>query len=200
MSDPTATTATPPHSTAPYDLDVSVANGKYRVRARNGCDLHALRHGQLWRDLVGDGLVLALATELAEARDRLITVHARLAGEQIGALDTAKMREEEADWTNDEVATLRVQVAALERENALLKAGMPLPEITIYTTTGSNLTVQHATECDALRDVLRDISTTAHCLAMSGPASTPILADAWSAFMRIDAMATNGLSLAKGQQ
>lgn len=60
-------------STTPeYDLNVTVCDGKYTIRAKNGADLHALRYGMYWRDLVGDGLVLALATELQDAREKLV--------------------------------------------------------------------------------------------------------------------------------
>lgn len=48
------------------DLD----GGKYTVLHDNGADLHALRHGGPWRDLGGDGLVLAMVQEIEELRDK----------------------------------------------------------------------------------------------------------------------------------
>ncbi len=45
-----------------------------------------------------------------------------------------------------------------------------------------------------LREALKEISTTAHCIAKAGPLNTPTLQDAWGKFMHIDAMATKALS------
>jgi hypothetical protein len=45
-----------------------------------------------------------------------------------------------------------------------------------------------------LREALKEISTTAHCIAKAGPLNTPTLQDAWVKFMHIDAMATKALS------
>lgn len=60
-----------------YDLNVTIADGKYTVRAWNGEGLHALRYGQWWRDLAGDGLVLALAQEVESLRAELENEQAR---------------------------------------------------------------------------------------------------------------------------
>jgi hypothetical protein len=51
-----------------HTIDVTVSNGKYRVILPAEGGLHALRHGEPWRDLAGDKLVLALASELDDAR------------------------------------------------------------------------------------------------------------------------------------
>jgi hypothetical protein len=61
-------------------------------------------------------------------------------------------------------ATLREYIEKLERENA------------------------------KLREALKEISTTAHCIAKAGPLNTLTLQDAWGKFMAIDAMATKALS------
>lgn len=45
-----------------------------------------------------------------------------------------------------------------------------------------------------LRAALEEIATTAHCIALSGPATTPTLQDAWGKFMKIDGMATAALA------
>lgn len=55
-------------------LNVSVANGKYTVIMDSGAHLKALRNGEPWRDIVGDKLVLALAQEIQELRDRICPV------------------------------------------------------------------------------------------------------------------------------
>lgn len=44
---------------------VTVADGKYMVIHENGLNFRALRYGEMWRDLTGDGLVLALTDALA---------------------------------------------------------------------------------------------------------------------------------------
>jgi hypothetical protein len=49
-------------------------------------------------------------------------------------------------------------------------------------------------ENSKLREALKEISTTAHCIAKAGPLNTPTLQDAWGKFMAIDAMATKALS------
>ena len=49
-------------------------------------------------------------------------------------------------------------------------------------------------ENQKLRKSLENISITAHCIAMSGPSSTPTLQDAWSKFMKINATAINALN------
>jgi hypothetical protein len=52
-------------------LNVTVYDGKYTViqEARGG--MRALRYGEEWRDLTGDGLVLALAQEVDALRERV---------------------------------------------------------------------------------------------------------------------------------
>ena len=44
-----------------------------------------------------------------------------------------------------------------------------------------------------LRRALEDIGTSAHCIAKSGLATTPTLADAWNRFMEIEAKASNAI-------
>lgn len=50
---------------------IDVADGKYAVVGIEDGHLRALRHGEEWRSLTGDNLILALAQELQEARERL---------------------------------------------------------------------------------------------------------------------------------
>lgn len=52
-------------------LDVSVYDGKYRVRQESSGHVHALRYDEKWRDCCGDGLILALAQEVQRLRDEL---------------------------------------------------------------------------------------------------------------------------------
>ena len=56
-------------------LRVTVYDGKYTVVMDAGGRMRALRHGEEWRDLTGDGLVLALAQEIEELRDQLRRLH-----------------------------------------------------------------------------------------------------------------------------
>jgi hypothetical protein len=55
---------------SPDVLSVTVYDGKYTVRQDASGRLTALRYGQPWRDCVGDGLILALAQEVQNLRDR----------------------------------------------------------------------------------------------------------------------------------
>jgi len=48
-----------------------VKAGEYEVVMRHDGYLRALRHGEEWRDCVGDNLVLALAEEVQRLRDLL---------------------------------------------------------------------------------------------------------------------------------
>jgi len=53
-------------------LDITVYDGKYRVIFTK-TSLTALRNGEPWRDLCGDGLVLALAQEIESLQEQLNT-------------------------------------------------------------------------------------------------------------------------------
>lgn len=48
------------------------AGGKYTVVHNNGVALRALRYGEPWRDLSGDGLVLAMAQEVEDLKAELV--------------------------------------------------------------------------------------------------------------------------------
>jgi hypothetical protein len=52
-------------------LDVTVYDGKYTVQMTEKGRLTALRYGEPWRDLLGDGLVCALAGEVESLRNEL---------------------------------------------------------------------------------------------------------------------------------
>ncbi|MCK5610392.1 hypothetical protein KAR91_51440 [Candidatus Pacearchaeota archaeon] len=70
-------------SKKPDVLSVTMYDGKYTVILPTDGGLKALRHGEEWRDLCGDGLVLALAQEVDELRqtnEALTTQVAHLRG------------------------------------------------------------------------------------------------------------------------
>lgn len=48
----------------------TVKVGEYEVSHTNGTGFTALRHGETWRDLSGDNLVLALVDRIAELEER----------------------------------------------------------------------------------------------------------------------------------
>lgn len=53
-------------------LRVDCYDGKYTVIQESDGGLHALRYGEHWRNCVGDGLILALAQDLDDARSKLV--------------------------------------------------------------------------------------------------------------------------------
>lgn len=53
------------------ELRVSVDNGKYTIVMPETGGLHCLRYGEEWRNLTGDGMVLAMAYEIDRLRDAL---------------------------------------------------------------------------------------------------------------------------------
>lgn len=74
--------------------NVSVANGKYTLILPSEGGLHALRYGERWRDLTGDGMVLALVQEIAELREKLTDL-------VVSCEDTGCVREIEAGCCGD---------------------------------------------------------------------------------------------------
>lgn len=54
---------------------IELENGKYTVCHDNGRNFHALRNGETWRSLTGDGLVLAMAYEIERLRGIVDEVH-----------------------------------------------------------------------------------------------------------------------------
>lgn len=51
---------------------IELEGGKYTIIHENGCNLRALRYGEEWRNLIGDNLVLAMAQEIEELREKQI--------------------------------------------------------------------------------------------------------------------------------
>lgn len=60
----------------PNMLSVAVGDGKYTVIQDATGKTYALRHGEPWRDCVGDNLVLALAYEVDALREKLARLEA----------------------------------------------------------------------------------------------------------------------------
>ena len=52
-----------------YLLNIDVADAKYTVIQHRDGRVEAMRYGELWRDLTGDNLVLAMAQEIQELRN-----------------------------------------------------------------------------------------------------------------------------------
>ncbi len=50
---------------------VTLVDGKYIVSHDNGYNFKALRYGKKWRDLTGDGLILALVHKIEELEDQI---------------------------------------------------------------------------------------------------------------------------------
>lgn len=50
---------------------IELDGGKYTVVHENGEGLHALRYGGAWRDLCGDGLVLAMVQEIEQLHEEM---------------------------------------------------------------------------------------------------------------------------------
>lgn len=52
-------------------VKVTVADGKYTIAQDKDGRLSALRYGEMWRDLIGDNMVLAMAYEIEALREKL---------------------------------------------------------------------------------------------------------------------------------
>lgn len=57
-------------------LRVATDDNKYEVVIDAGGEFYATRHGERWRDLTGDKLILGLAQDLEEARERIAVLEA----------------------------------------------------------------------------------------------------------------------------
>jgi predicted HAD superfamily Cof-like phosphohydrolase len=78
-------------------LRVAVCDGKYTIIQANGGGLRALRHGEEWQDLTGNGMVLALAQEVDNLREQL-NAQAKLTAEApvpVSAYDALKKAAEQ---------------------------------------------------------------------------------------------------------
>lgn len=53
-------------------MNIKLDNGKYEFIVNNNGTMKCLRHGEEWRDLTGDGMVLAMAYEIERLRDELV--------------------------------------------------------------------------------------------------------------------------------
>lgn len=50
---------------------IDLLDGKYTIQHDNGTNFKALRYGEEWRDLTGDGLMLALVKKIEELQKEL---------------------------------------------------------------------------------------------------------------------------------
>lgn len=48
---------------------IELENGKYTILHDNGNNLRALRYGEEWRSLTGDGMVLAMAHKIESQQE-----------------------------------------------------------------------------------------------------------------------------------
>ena len=69
--------------------------GEYEVRHTNGADFHALRHGDRWRELAGDNLVLALVTRVEQLERAFTDPTPEMV--QAGLAEVQRWLEEHAD-------------------------------------------------------------------------------------------------------
>lgn len=56
---------------------IHLQDGKYTVQHENGANFKALRYGEEWRDLTGDGLVLALVQRIEELQHEIEDINYR---------------------------------------------------------------------------------------------------------------------------
>lgn len=52
-------------------IKLELQDGKYTIYHQNGENFRCLRYGKPWRNLVGDGMVLALVQEIERLNDLL---------------------------------------------------------------------------------------------------------------------------------
>lgn len=75
--------------------------GKYEVRHTNGANLVALRHGEPWRNLTGDNLVMALVSRIEQLEQLFTEPTAEMT--QAGLAEVQRMLD---DWDADGHITL----------------------------------------------------------------------------------------------
>ncbi len=56
------------------ELRIKLAGGKYELVVPDGGGMHALRHGEAWRDLTGDNLIFELAWEITGRATQLARI------------------------------------------------------------------------------------------------------------------------------
>lgn len=69
---------------------IDLLDGKYTVIHDNGADLRALRYGEHWLNLSGNGLVLAMTQEIEDLREQNETLHRQI--EALEALQNERDR------------------------------------------------------------------------------------------------------------
>lgn len=119
------------------DIDLKLEDGKYRVAydLKNGV-AQAFRNGEPWRDLIGDNLIHALASDLSEAQERekaltveIASLRAQLAAAKVpGHAD--KLSADDVGQVNTEL--MAVAKACLETELNRLKLLSPASPAASY--------------------------------------------------------------------
>jgi hypothetical protein len=119
------------------DIDLKLEDGKYRVAydLKNGV-AQAFRHGEPWRDLIGDNLVHALASDLSEAqkRERELTAEIASLREKLAATKVPghadELSADDVGQVNTEI--MAVAKACLETELSRLKLLPPASPAASY--------------------------------------------------------------------
>ena len=60
------------------ELNVSICDGKYTVIQEPTGETRVLRYGEEWRDVTGDNVIVGLAWELQESRERIKRLEDRI--------------------------------------------------------------------------------------------------------------------------
>jgi hypothetical protein len=119
------------------DIDLKLEDGKYRVAydLKNGV-AQAFRNGEPWRDLIGDNLIHALASDLSEAQEREKALTAEISSlrEQLAA---AKVPGHADELSADDVGQVNTELmtvakACLETELNRLKLLPPASPAASY--------------------------------------------------------------------
>ena len=69
---------------------IDLLDGKYTIQHDNGTNFKALRYGEEWRDLTGDGLMLALVEKIEELQE-----------DNLSMLDELRERYEREFWGDE---------------------------------------------------------------------------------------------------
>lgn len=122
------------------DIDITLDDGKYRYTFDNKGHAKAYRYGEPWRDVVGDGLVLAMAYHIAELETNLANVKQLLAESCEDDTAIRKLAEPYTDVEGDSygVPTIVDVVEALV--DKLAAANRLADEL-------DNMATQHGCEC-----------------------------------------------------
>lgn len=123
---------------------IEVDSGKYTVVHENGADLHALRHGEPWRDLCGDGFVLAMAQEIEALREKC--------GRLADSLDAVeRMRPHWAQGYSSDSLAAQAKAGALSQLWALLDTNDQTQAVMKLSSLKNDLARQRELRSDTAR-------------------------------------------------